>query len=115
MLNEIKSNDKFSKWLDVEAGVIQGSVLGPILFIIFISVINNYKPPTIELTKYTDDLGTHNNYIDSKDDNIQLAVDGVEKWAIENDMQINTNKTKHMVINQQKQHVSIQPTFTTRL
>ncbi len=60
--------------------------------------------------KYADDLRTHNNYIDQKDDNIQLAVEGVEKWAIENDMQINTNKTKHMVINQQKQHVSIQPT-----
>jgi hypothetical protein len=86
----VKSNDKFSQWLDVEAGVIQGSVLGPIVFIIFISDINSYIPPTIELTKYADDLGAHNNYIDQKDDNIQLAVDGVEKWAIENDMQINT-------------------------
>jgi len=46
----VKSNDKFSQWLDVEAGVIQGSVLGPILFIIFISDINSYIPPTIELT-----------------------------------------------------------------
>jgi hypothetical protein len=85
----VKSNDKFSQWLDEEAGVIQGSVLGPILFIVFISDTNSYKPPTIELTKYADDLGFHNNYIDQKDD-IQLAVDGVEKWAIENDMQINT-------------------------
>ncbi len=106
----VKSNDKFSQWLDVEAGVIQGSVLGPILFIIFISDINSY----IELTKYADDLGTHNNYIDQKDGNIQLAVDGVEKWAIENDMQINTNKTKHIIINQQKQHVSIQPTLNNQ-
>jgi ribonuclease P/MRP protein subunit RPP40 len=110
----VKSNDKFSQWLDVEAGVIQGSLLGPILFIIFISDINSYIPPTIELTKYADDPGAHNNYIDQKDDNIQLAVDGVEKWAIENDMQINTNKTKHMVINQQKLHVSIQPTLNNQ-
>jgi hypothetical protein len=88
----VKSNDKFSQWLDEEAGVIQGRVQGPILLIIFISDINNYVPPTIDLTKYTNDQGTYNNYIDSKDDNIQLAVDGVEKWAIENDMQINTTK-----------------------
>jgi hypothetical protein len=29
-------------------------------------------------------------------------------------MQINTNKTKHMVINQHKQHVSIQPTLNNQ-
>ena len=29
-------------------------------------------------------------------------------------MQISTNKTKHMVINKQKQHVSIQPTLNNQ-
>ena len=65
----VKSNKQYSDWLDVEAGVIQGSVLGPILFIIFISDINSYIPPSIELTKYADDLGTYNDYKDTKDDN----------------------------------------------
>jgi len=65
----VKSNKQYSDWLDVEAGVIQGSVLGPILFIIFISDINSNIPPSIELTKYADDLGTYNDYKDTKDDN----------------------------------------------
>jgi len=43
---------------------------------IYISDIKKYIPATIELTKYTDDLGTHNNFKDPKEDNIQLAVDG---------------------------------------
>ncbi len=42
----VKANNKFSQWLDEEAGVIQGSVQGPILFIIFTSDVNKYKPPT---------------------------------------------------------------------
>ena len=61
----MKSNNHYSDWLDVEAGVIQGSVLGPILFIIFISDINSYIPQSIELTKFADDLGTYNDYKDT--------------------------------------------------
>ncbi len=95
----------------MEAGVIQGSVLGPILFIIFISDINSYIPPSIQLTQYADDLGTYNDYKDTKDDNAQLEIDGVEKWAKDNYMQNNTNKTKHMIINQQKNQINIEPTL----
>ena len=110
----VKSNNQYSDWLDVEAGVIQGSVLGPILFIIFISDINSYIPPVIQLIKYADDLGTYNDFKDTKDDHTQLAIDGIEKWAKENGMQINTNKTKHMIINQQKNQTNIQPTLNNQ-
>jgi ribonucleases P/MRP protein subunit RPP40 len=75
----VKSNNQYSDWLDVEAGIIQGSVLGPILFIIFISDINSYIPPSIQLNKYADDLGSYNDYKDTKDDNTKLAIVGVEK------------------------------------
>ncbi len=108
----LKSNNQSSDWLDVEAGVIQGSVLGPILFIIFITDINSYIPPSIQLTKYAYDLSyndynVYNDYKDTKDDNTQLAIDGVEKWAKDNNMQINTNKTKHMILNQQENKINI--------
>ena len=80
----LKSNNQSSDWLDVEAGVIQGSVLGPILFIIFITDINSYIPPSIQLTKYAYDLSyndynVYNDYKDTKDDNTKLAIVGVEK------------------------------------
>ena len=45
-----------TEWLKVEAGVFQGSVIGPILFIIFISDINAYIPAEAELQKYADDI-----------------------------------------------------------
>ena len=50
-IGEIKA-----EWKNVEAGVIQGSVIGPILFIIFIHDINDYLPPGIDLVKYADDI-----------------------------------------------------------
>ena len=42
-------NGHETEWKDVEAGVIQGSVLGPILFLIFISDINEYLPKGVEI------------------------------------------------------------------
>ena len=50
-----KTNGKieYSDWLDVKAGVIQGSLLGLILFIIFISDINEYIPPSIDGGMYS--------------------------------------------------------------
>jgi hypothetical protein len=40
----VKVEDITTDWKNVEAGVIQGNVLGPILFIIFIADINDFMP-----------------------------------------------------------------------
>jgi ribonuclease P/MRP protein subunit RPP40 len=56
----VKCN-KHSEWLNVIAGVTQGSVLGPALFLLFISDMNEYLPTTAELIKYADDLLTSTN------------------------------------------------------
>ena len=42
--------------MNVEAGVVQGSVLGPILFIIYIADINTYLPNGVNIKKYADDI-----------------------------------------------------------
>jgi ribonuclease P/MRP protein subunit RPP40 len=46
-----KANGTVSEWKNVEAGVIQGSVLGPVLFLLFIADINSYLPETTNLQK----------------------------------------------------------------
>ena len=84
--------------MDVAAGVIQGSVLGPILFIIFISDINDYMPEGVEMEKYADDIL---NYIIGKATSTNLpqeVVDAVQRWCIVNKMRLNTTKCKVMHI-----------------
>jgi hypothetical protein len=81
----------------VEAGVIQGSVLGPILFIIFISDINSFIPPGVNTEKYADDILS---YItgDSPDSSLpQAIVDGVQRWCDANRMRLNTSKCKYLI------------------
>ena len=80
-------------WLPVEAGVIQGSVLGPILFILFISDINNYIPDRCTLEKYADDILTY--IIGEHDPELpQTIVNAVNQWCIDNQMKLNTAKCK---------------------
>jgi len=100
----VKTPDYTTKWYNVEAGVIQGSVLGPILFIIFLSDINNYIPPNIKAPKYADDIATYCIYNETSENNIQLAADGVNKWSEVNKMKLNIEKTQAMHINNKNHH-----------
>ena len=95
----VKTSSHTSEWKNVEAGVIQGSVLGPILFIIFLADINEYLPEQIIAPKYADDILTYSISKDSNNQLIQEAVNGVERWSNDNQMRLNTKKTQIMFIN----------------
>ncbi len=78
----------------VEVGVIQGSVLAPVLFLIYISDINSYLPHDTgcNTEKYADDIIS---YIVGKYVRYNLPqdiVDAVQRWCEENLMRLNGNK-----------------------
>ena len=52
----VKIDEKASEWSPVCAGVVQGSVLGPTLFLLFIADINEHISDLVELIKYADDI-----------------------------------------------------------
>ena len=94
----VVSGEIITEWKKVEAGVIQGSVLGPLLFILFIHDINDYMPEGIDIKKYADDIL---NYIighNIPSELPQKIVDAVFQWCNENKMRLNIGKCKTMVI-----------------
>jgi len=75
---------------------------------IFLSDINNYIPANIKAPKYADDIATYCIYNDEAQNNIQLAAEGVSKWADINKMKLNIDKTQAMHIGtNQKHHITI--------
>ena len=48
--------DHTTEWKSVEAGVIHGSVLGPVLFLLFIVDLNTYLLARAETDKYADNI-----------------------------------------------------------
>ena len=86
-----------SNTLPVTSGVIQGSVLGPMLFNIFINDLDS-SVRSCEVLKYADDLRI---FLSSKKSQmaitdlqgkIQRDIDGISQWALESGMRFNVNK-----------------------
>ena len=82
-----------SQWKDVVAGIAQGSVLRPILFLIFVLDINEYLPKNVCHKKYADDIRA--NIVESCSPNLpQAVVDGIQRLCCENKMRLNAAKCK---------------------
>ncbi|XP_076061759.1 uncharacterized protein LOC143037434 isoform X1 [Oratosquilla oratoria] len=88
-------NGKTSGWKSVASGVPQGSVLGPLLFIVYINDIDHGLKSTV--SKFADDTklcGVANDHSNQLD--IQEDLDKLQQWSEKWLMKFNTSKCKVM-------------------
>ena len=101
------ANGVFSDPAPVISGVPQGSVLGPILFIIMISDLG--KELTYSKTsKYADDTKASakiSNIVDANNFQAELN-EKVYPWALANDMSLNGNKFEHLQVGKNLKQVN---------
>ena len=79
----------------VLSGVPQGSVLGPLLFVLFINDIIEVIDYETKILLYADDLKKYRQ-INSEQDRIKLQVDisSLQGWASQNKMKFHLDKCK---------------------
>jgi ribonucleases P/MRP protein subunit RPP40 len=97
-------NGKESTWEEVLSGVPQGSVLGPLLFIIFINDLDLSVSELELLLKFADDTKVSRVIKDDTDRRgLQLALDRLIDWSERWGMIFNVNKCKVMHIGRNNQ------------
>ena len=92
------SNTK-SSFRPISCGVLQGSILGPLLFLLFINDLPLYTS-NVFIDMYADDTTLY--YIHTSQEtierNLQIALNELNIWCKNNGMVLNTAKTKVMLI-----------------
>ena len=95
----VSMNGTFSNWSPVSMGVPQGSILGPLLFLLF---VNDLPKTVIDCTinLYADDTAIY--HADKDPVKVQNAVnsdlDRIVEWTKSNKLQINIMKTQAMTL-----------------
>ena len=93
--NQVKIETTYSSPCTMRAGVPQGTLLGPVLFMCH---INDLKPSP-NIVKYVDDTTIWEACsFNGEDSTIQQSANVLMEWSTNNKMQLNTDKTKEMVV-----------------
>ena len=92
---EVCVNGTLSKRVRMKQGLPQGSVLSPILFLLFINDLVKDLPEGVECSLFADDAAVYcsDTSLDKAQELLQEAVTAVENWSRDNKLDLNVSKS----------------------
>ena len=105
-------NDHISQVLSLSSGVPQGSVLGPILFILYTKPLSDLiQCHSIKSQAFADDTQLH---VSVPPSNIQSAISSpetclsdIQTWMLENKLKLNNDKTEALLLHSSSKSFSV--------
>ena len=96
---QVSIDNTKSRFRPITCGVPQGSILGPLLFLLFINDLPLYTS-NVSTDMYADDTTLYDVQTsqDTIEKNLQIALNELHKWCKNNGVVLNSTKTKVMLI-----------------
>ena len=105
--------NRISSTKELHYGVLQGSVLGLILFVLYIQPLSNLiKRHSLSVNLFADNIQIETyilpQHVHGTISSVEICISDVKYWMIENKLQLNDNKTECLLIRPNKctQHLS---------
>ena len=93
-----------SQWAPVTFGVPQGSLLGPLLFVIFINDLPDVTKEGVNTALYADDTKIFGAVNCARDcESIQTTLSNMDEWTQVNNINFNASKCKILTVTRKKQ------------
>ena len=92
-------NGRVSDYEDITCGVLKGSFLDPLLFIIYMNDVPNFVKDS-NISMYADDTGLSSKIFNALENNSELLPDflKVSDWLKANKLSLNIVKTEYIII-----------------
>ena len=105
----VKVSDKRSEWSNIKRGIPQGSLMGPVLFNIFVNDLVLRLEKMCSIYNYADDNTLSYCHRDIKvvKHNLEKVCDSAIQWFIRNHMKANPDKFQFMIIGKKNDDRSI--------
>jgi len=89
----VKVNNKVSEYIPVRSGVPQGSVLGPVLFLLYVNDLVDLFGPGLTAKLFADDVKIYAVITDVNDTvAFQAGLDALNAWSVDWQLPISVNK-----------------------
>lgn len=100
-------NNKSSSWHEVESGVPQGSVLGPVCFVIFVNILDLViRGLHTFISKFADDTKIGRSTKNKSDSlNLQVSLNCLTQLCLDRKMKFNKSKCKFLHIGKSNKNV----------
>ena len=94
-------NNYESDWIELHQGVPQGTILGPLLFNLYINDLRTNIPENCEIIQYADDtmLFTADSNLDTACSNIEKGIEKTTEYFQSHFFEVNADKTDLLILN----------------